>query len=93
MIRSRDRLSRAKNRRRATKNVKKMKIKHHTDTKVMKMKRVTATAKEQAFENSTLRAFSRFERVQIEMTLIHDEMMNSIAELTVHRANPASERE
>jgi ribosomal protein L12E/L44/L45/RPP1/RPP2 len=94
MIRSRDRSFEAKNRRRATENVKKMK--HHIDTKVTKrlMKRftATATAKEQAFENFTLRQFSRFERVQMK-TIMSDEMMNSTAVLAVHRADSVSNRE
>ncbi len=92
MIKSRDRFSKAKNRRRATKNVKMkhhidtkmMKMNHHIDTK-MKMKRITA--KKQTFENSTLQALSQFERLQIEMIFIHDEMMNSTAEFIVHRAD------
>jgi hypothetical protein len=85
MIRSRGRFSRAENRRRATENVK---MNHHIDTKVKRI-----TAKEQAFENSTLRALSQFERVQIEMTFIHDEMIDSTAELAVHRADSVSSRE
>jgi hypothetical protein len=85
MIRSRDRSSRTKNRRRATENVK---MNHHIDTKVKRI-----TAKKQAFENSTLRALSQFERVQIEMTSIHDKMIDSTAELAVHRADSASNRE
>ncbi len=97
MIRSRDRSSKAKNRRRTTKNVK---MKHHIDTKMMKMNHHIDTkvkmkkiiAKKQTFENSTLRAFSQFKRVQIEMIFIHDEMMNSTAKLVVHRADSASNR-
>jgi hypothetical protein len=59
----------------------KMKMKHHIDTKVMKMKRITA--KEQAFENSTLRQFSQFERVQMK-TIMSDEMIDSKTVLAVH---------
>ncbi len=59
----------------------------HTDTKMKKI-----TANERAFENSTRRQFSQFERVQIKTTL-SDETMNSKAVLAVHRADSVSNRE
>ncbi len=90
MIRSRDRSSKAQNRRRVTKNVKNlhtdMKVKNHID-----MKKVVSTARQQAFENSTLRQPSQFERVLMKTTL-SDEMMNSKTVLAVHRADSASSR-
>jgi hypothetical protein len=73
-------------------------MKNHTDTQrkkvidtQMKMKKVSATARERAFENSTLRQLSRFERVLIETTT-SDEMMNTKTALAVHRADLASGR-
>ncbi len=81
IIRSRDRSSETKNRRR--KNL-------HTDTKV---ENVVITAREQAFENFTLRESSQIERVQMKMITIHDEAMNSKTELAVHRVNSVSDRE
>ncbi len=63
---------------------------NHTDTQ-MKKKEVS-TAKERAFENSTLRQLSRFERVLIE-TITSDEMMNMKMTLAVHRADSVSDRE
>ncbi len=54
------------------------------------MKKVTATAKKRAFENSTLRQLSQFERVLIE-TITSDEM-NTKTTLAVHRADLVSDR-
>jgi hypothetical protein len=65
-----------------------MKMKHHIDTKAIKI----ITAKERAFENSTLRALSQFERVQMK-TITSNEMMNSETVLAVHRADSVSNRE
>ncbi len=62
-------------------------MKHHIDTKVMKI----TTAKEQTFENSTLRALSQFERVQMK-TMMSNEM-NAKTAFAVHRADSASDRE
>ncbi len=62
----------------------------HTDTQVKKMK-MSATAKERAFENSTLRQLSRFECVQMKTTL-SNEMIDSKTTRTVHRVDPASGR-
>jgi hypothetical protein len=61
----------------------------HIDTNV---KKINVTAKEQAFENSTLRMFSQFERVQMN-TMMKDESMNSKTMLVVHRADSVSDRE
>ncbi len=100
MIRSRDRSSRAENRRRLTKNVKNLhtdlKMKNHTDMKMndhidMKMKEVTSTARKRAIENSTLRQLSEFERVQMK-TMMSNEM-NSETALAVHRADSVSNKE
>jgi hypothetical protein len=56
----------------------------------MNVKEVS-TARERAFENSTLRQSSRFERVLIE-TITSDEMMNMKTTLAVHRADSVSGR-
>ncbi len=73
----------------------------HTDTQVKKMsainidtqvKEISATARERAFENSTRRQSSRFERVLIETTM-SDEIMNTKTALAVHRANSVPDRE
>jgi hypothetical protein len=56
----------------------------------MKMKKIIA--RKHTFENSTLRALSQFERVQIEMIFIHDEMIDSTTKLVVHRADSISNR-
>ncbi len=61
----------------------------HIDTQV---KKISATARERAFENSIRRQSSRFERVLIETTM-SDEMMNTKTALAVHRADSASGRE
>jgi hypothetical protein len=63
-------------------------MKNHTD---MKMKEVISTAKERAFENSTLRQLSQFERVQMKTALSDDEM-NSETALAVHRVDSVSGR-
>ncbi len=92
IARPRDRSQSAENRRQE------MKIMNHTDTQMkkiidtqMNVKEVVSTARERAFENSTLRQSSRFERVLIETTT-SDEMMNMKTTLAVYRANPASGR-
>ncbi len=61
----------------------------HIDTQ---MKKISATAKERAFENSTRRQSSRFERVLIKTTM-SDEMMNTKTAFAVHRAGSVSDRE
>jgi hypothetical protein len=68
-----------------TKNMKNL----HIDTNV---KKITVTAREQAFENSTLRMLSQFERVQMN-TMMKDELMNSKTVLAVHRADSVSDKE
>ncbi len=92
IARSRDRSQNAENRRQE------MKMMNHIDTQMKKIidtqinvKEVISTAKERAFENSTLRLLSRFERVLIE-TITSDEMMNMKTTLAVHRANSVSDR-
>jgi hypothetical protein len=91
MIKSRDRSSKAENRRRLTKNVKNLyidlKMKSYID---MKMKQVTSIAKKRAFENSTLRQFSQFERVQMKTMMLNE--MNSKTTFVVHRADSISSR-
>jgi hypothetical protein len=57
----------------------------------MNVKEVS-TAKERTFENSTLRQFSRFERV-LTKTITFDEMMNIKTTLAVHRVDSVSEKE
>ncbi len=99
IARPRDRSQSAENRRQEMKmNHTDTQMKNHTDTQrkkvidtQMKMKKVSATARERAFENSTLRQLSRFERVLIETTT-SDEMMNTKTALAVHRADLASGR-
>jgi hypothetical protein len=49
-----------------------------------------STARKQAFENSTLRQFSQFERVKMK-TALSDEM-NSETALAVHRIDSVSDR-
>ncbi len=77
MIKSRDRSSRAKNRR--------QKRNLHIDTKVK-----TVIARKRAFKNSTLRQLSQFERLQIKATMSN--AMNSKTTLVVHRADSVSDR-
>jgi UDP-N-acetylglucosamine pyrophosphorylase len=62
----------------------------NTQMKNTQMKKISATAKERAFENSTLRQFSQFERVLIETTTSNE--MNTKTALTVHRADSVSDR-
>ncbi len=57
----------------------------HTDTKVK------ITAKEQTFNNSTLRMLSQFERVQIETTM-KNKIIDSETALAIHRVDSASDR-
>jgi hypothetical protein len=72
-------------------------MKNHIDTQMKKIidtqinVKEVLTAKERAFENSTLRQFSRFERVLIE-TITSDEMMNTKTTFAVHRADSVSDR-
>ncbi len=88
VIRSRERSSNAENRRWATTTTTTETKNLHTDTKV---KKIAVTARQQAFENSTVRQLSQFERVQMKTTM-SDEMMNSKTVLAVHRADSASGR-
>jgi hypothetical protein len=62
-----------------------------TQMKNTQMKEVSATAKKRAFENSTLRQFSQFQRVLIETTTSDE--MNTKTTLAVHRADSVSGRE
>jgi hypothetical protein len=57
------------------------------------MKNEMFNKRKQTFQDFTTRESSQFERVQIKMTTIHDEMMNSNAALAVHRADLVSSRE
>ncbi len=59
----------------------------HTDTEVRK---ITVTARQEAFEPSTLRQSSQFERVQMKTTMSDE--MNSETALAVHRVDSASGR-
>jgi uncharacterized membrane protein len=62
----------------------------NTDTKV---KKIIVTARQQAFENSILRQFSQFERVQMKTTTTDEmKMINSATVLAVHRADSALDR-
>ncbi len=61
----------------------------HTDTKV---KKITVTARQQAFEDLTSRQFSQLKRVQMKTTM-SDKMMNSETVLAVSRAHSAPNRE
>jgi hypothetical protein len=94
VARSRDRSQSAENRRQEMKM--KMKMMNYIDTQMKKIidtqmtVKEVSTARERAFENSTLRQFSRFERVLIE-TITSDEM-NTKTALAVHRADSASGR-
>ncbi len=79
IARSRERSQRAKNRRQ---------VKNEN----VKMKNQVINRRKQAFQDFTTRESSQFERVQMKMTTIHDEMMNSNAALAVHRADSAPGR-
>ncbi len=80
IARSRERSQKAKNRRQ---------VKNEN----VKMKNEMLNKRKQAFQDFTTRESSHFERVQIKMTTIHDEMINSNAALAVHRADSVSDRE
>jgi hypothetical protein len=82
IARSRDCSRRAKNRRQS-KNAKNIKM---TNVEIL-------NKKEQAFQDSTAREFSRFERVEIKMTIKHDEMIDSKIEHAIHRVDSVSDRE
>jgi hypothetical protein len=69
----------------------KMKMMNHIDTQMKKNVKEVSTAKERAFENSTLRQSSRFERVLIETTTSDE--MNTKTALAVHRVDTVSDRE
>jgi hypothetical protein len=83
IARPRDRSQRTENRRQQPKNAKNVKMKN-----VEMLNR-----REQAFQDSTARESSRFERVEMKMTTRHDEMIDSKIEHAVHRADSASDRE
>ncbi len=97
IARSRDRSQNAKNRRQEMKQ--EMKMMNHIDTQMMmnytdtqmNVNEVSSTAKKRTFENSTLRQFSRFERVLIK-TITSDEMLNMKTTFAVHRADSVSDR-
>jgi hypothetical protein len=57
----------------------------HIDTKVK-----TIIARERAFENSTLRQLSQFERLQMKTAMSNE--MNSKATLVVHQADSVSDK-
>ncbi len=88
IARSRDRSQRAENRRRL-KNAKNVNIEMKMKNVEMKM----LNRREQAFQDSTTRESSRFERVEMKMTTIHDEMIDSKIAHAVHRADSVSDRE
>ncbi len=94
IARPRGRPQNAENRRQEMKM--KMKMMNHTDTQMKKIidtqmtVKEVSTARERAFENSTLRQPSRFERVLIETTTPDE--MNTKAALAVHRADSAPGR-
>jgi hypothetical protein len=62
-------------------------VKNHIE---MKMK-ITFIAKEQTFNNSTLREFSQFERLQMKTTM-NDEMIDSKTTLAVHQVDSVSDK-
>jgi hypothetical protein len=76
IARFRDRSQKAENRRQLK------------NAKNVKMKNVEMLNKrKQAFQDSTAREFSRFERVEMKMTTRHDEMIDLKIEHAVHRAD------
>ncbi len=79
IARSRERSQKAKNKRQ---------VKNEN----VKMKNEMINRRKQAFQDFITRESSQFERVQMKMTTIHDEMMNSNAALVVHRADSVSSR-
>ncbi len=68
-----------------------MKLMNFNINMQVKTKKISATAKERTFKNSTLRLFSRFERVQIKM-IMSNEMMNTKTTFVVHRVNSISDK-
>ncbi len=91
IARSRDHSQDAENKRRQLKNAKNVNIKMKNVK--MKMKNVEMfNRREQAFQDSTARELSQFERVEMKMTTIHDEMIDSEIEHAVHRADSVSDR-
>jgi hypothetical protein len=89
IAKSRDRSSRIENRR-LVKNVKTINI--NKNAKNVKNENEMLNKKKQAFQNSTTKEFSQFKRVEIEMTIIHENTMNSKTTLVVHRADSVSNR-
>jgi hypothetical protein len=82
IARSRDRSQKAENR------------KQSKNAKNVKMKNVEMlNRRKQAFQDSKTRESSRFERVEMKMTIRHDEMIDSKIKHAVHRADSASDRE
>jgi hypothetical protein len=77
-----------KNQNMKNQNMKNQNMKNlHIDTKV---REITVTARQEAFEQSTLRQSSQFERVQMKTTMSNE--MNSETALAVHRVDSASDR-
>ncbi len=87
IARSRDRSSKVENRR-SVKNAKTMNINENAKN----VRNEMLNRRKQAFQDFTTRESSQFERVEVEMTTIHDEIMNSKTALAVHRADSASGR-
>jgi hypothetical protein len=82
IARSRERSQRAKNKRQV-KNAKKNE----------NVKNEMLNRRKQAFQDFTTRESSQFKRVEMKMTAIHDEMMNSKTAFAVHQVHSVSERE
>jgi uncharacterized membrane-anchored protein YhcB (DUF1043 family) len=81
IAKSRERFQKAKNR----KQMKNAKKNENVKNKMLNKKK-------QVFQDFTTRESSQFERVEMKMTAIHDEMMNSKTALAVHRVDSVSER-
>jgi hypothetical protein len=79
--RSRDRSQKVENRRQSN------------NAKNVKMKNVEMFNKrEQVFQDSTAQEFSRFKRVEMKMTTMHNEMIDSKIKHAVYRVNSALNR-
>jgi hypothetical protein len=85
IARSRKRSQKTENRRQV-KNAKTMNMRNEN------VKNEMLNKKEQAFQDFTTEESSQIERVEMKMTTIHDEMMNSKTAFAVHRVDLVSER-
>jgi hypothetical protein len=86
IVRSRERSRDAENRRQEMQEMKMMNDLKKINTD-MKVKKTTVTARPQAFDNSTLRQSSQFERVKMKIVLNNQEKMTSKIQNVIHRVD------